>query len=111
MQAPPVAAMSAASVSPPVTSGSSTEVAAVQKGQGQSQKPKNKKNKNANQNGNQGGNQNGNRQNQNQNSTPRTSKPINDDGHCRIHAKWKENATFCAAPWGCKMKNVYRAPQ
>ena len=111
LQAPPVAAMSAASVSPPVTTGSSTEIAAVQKGQSQSQKPKNKKNKNANQNGNQGGNQNGNRQNQTQNSTPRASKPINDDGHCRIHAKWKENATFCAAPWGCKMKNVYRAPQ
>ena len=38
-------------------------------------------------------------------------KLINDDGHCRIHAKWKDNATFCAALLGCKMKNVWKAPQ
>ena len=28
-----------------------------------------------------------------------------------MHAKWKDNANFCAAPWACKMKNVWRAPQ
>ena len=33
---------------------------------------------------------------------------INDEGLCRIHAKWKKDANFCAAPWGCKMKNVYK---
>ena len=77
-----------------------------------------------NQNGQGGqGNKNGqnkNQQNQNnknngQNGGQETKKPkpakLTDDNLCRIHAKWKDNATFCAAPWGCRMKNIYKAPQ
>ena len=56
-------------------------------------------------------NQNQGGQNQNGQNGQKEKKLINDDGHCRIHAKWKENATICAAPWGCKMKNVFKAPQ
>ena len=33
------------------------------------------------------------------------------DKLCKIHHRWGTNATFCAAPWHCEMKNVYRAPQ
>ena len=96
-----------ASVSTPATAQS--EVAAVQgqsknKGQGNKNKNKNKGQGQGKNNGQNGGQKNG------QGETA-TKTPINDDGHCRIHAKWKENATFCAAPWGCKMKNVYKAPQ
>ena len=55
------------------------------------------------------GNQN---QNQNQTSEEKEKKPaVNDDKLCKIHAKWKDNANFCAAPWACRMKNVYKAPQ
>lgn len=84
---------------------SSNEVAAVQKG-GQN-KGKNK-NKNKGQKGQnaQGG------QSQGQNTQSQSSTPkVNDENLCRIHAKWKNEANFCAAPWACKMKNVYKAPQ
>ena len=30
---------------------------------------------------------------------------------CRIHYKWGENGTYCAAPWKCPMKSVFKAPQ
>ena len=30
---------------------------------------------------------------------------------CKIHFKWGENGSYCAAPWKCPMKNVYKAPQ
>ena len=30
---------------------------------------------------------------------------------CKIHFKWGENGSYCAAPWKCPMKAVYRAPQ
>ena len=30
---------------------------------------------------------------------------------CKIHYKWGANGTFCAAPWKCPMKDVYKAPQ
>ena len=102
-----------------VSRNGSPEVAAVQKGQNSQ--------KNKNQNGQRGqgqgqggqrgqGNQNQGGQNQkngqNQNNQARPTKPaLNEDKLCRIHAKWKDNATFCAAPWGCRMKDVYRAPQ
>ena len=89
-----------------------SEVAAV-KSQYKNNKNKNQQNnKNQNnkngQNQNQGG-QNGQNKNQNGQNTPKPK--VNEDNLCRIHAKWKENATFCAAPWGCRMKNVYKAPQ
>ena len=92
------------------------EVAAVQ-----SQFKKQKKDKNKGQ-----GNQNGQKGQNGQNSSKPNStnqgqgtsdqnkpkKPvISDEGLCKIHQKWRNDATFCAAPWGCKMKNIYRAPQ
>ena len=86
---------------------STPEVAAVQ---GQSGKNKNKGQNNKNKGQNRGQNQNSQKA-QNQPSEEKKKKMIDDDGHCRIHAKWKENATFCAAPWGCKMKSIYKAPQ
>ena len=92
----------------------SNEVAAVQ-----TRKPS--KNKNQNQGGQSGKNQknqNGQSQNQTQNQSQNSgeqSKPkkpvISEEGLCRIHQKWKSDATFCAAPWGCKMKNIFKAPQ
>ena len=91
---------------------SQQEVAAVQRSQGgQSQKNKNKgKGQNQSQVQGQSQNQSGKNKGQAQGQTQKKSL-INDDGHCKIHAKWKENANFCAAPWGCKMKNVYKPPQ
>ena len=83
------------------------EVAAVQKNGQTKNKNKNQQQKGQGQTG-QGGQ--GSQSNKNEQKPPK--KPaINEDKLCRIHAKWKENATFCAAPWGCRMKNVYRAPQ
>ena len=83
------------------------EVAAVQKNGQTKNKNKNQQQKGQGQSG-QGGQ--GSQSNKNEQKPPK--KPaINEDKLCRIHAKWKENATFCAAPWGCRMKNVYRAPQ
>ena len=91
-----------------VTAQASTqnEVAAMQKNK--NQKNKNKKNKGQGQDG-QSQSQSG--QGQSGQGQSETKKKINDEGLCRIHAKWKNNATFCAAPWGCSMKNVYKAPQ
>ena len=85
-----------------------SEVASVQKGQNQSQKNKNKNNKNKGQGG-----QNANSgQNQSKSdSKPAPTPKVNEESLCRIHAKWKNDATFCAAPWACKMKNVWKAPQ
>ena len=39
-----------------------------------------------------------------------TAKGDNDK-LCRIHYRWGENGTYCAAPWKCPMKNVFKAPQ
>ena len=39
-----------------------------------------------------------------------TAKGENDK-LCRIHYRWGENGTYCAAPWKCPMKNVFKAPQ
>ena len=30
---------------------------------------------------------------------------------CKIHFKWGENGSYCAVPWKCPMKNIYKAPQ
>ena len=34
-----------------------------------------------------------------------------DDKLCKIHYKWGENGSYCAAPWKCPMKDVYKSPQ
>ena len=84
------------------------EVAAVQNKSNGGQKNKNNKGQNKGQSNK--GNQSG--QNSQKDQGQSAPKPkVNDDNLCRIHAKWKENATFCAAPWACRMKNVWKAPQ
>ena len=97
-----------AAVSKPAQSASPV-VAAVQSRPG-----KNKRNQNQNQTKPQGQSQ-GKGQGQGQNNQNKPDKPttpkINEEGLCRIHAKWKNDASFCAAPWGCSMKNVYKKPQ
>ena len=99
------------------------EVAAV------SGKPqKNRFYKNRNQNG-QGGGQNnqqgGNQNNKNDTSSNSNKNPPNpknkgrrhetakgdDDKLCPIHFKWGLNGNYCAAPWKCPMKDVYKSPQ
>ena len=85
------------------------EVAAVQRSQG-GQKNKNK-NKNQGQNqSNNGGQKNKNQESSNSNQGS-AKKSVNDDGLCKMHAKWKENANFCLAPWACRMKDTWKAPQ
>ena len=73
-------------------------------------------NTNANTNSNTNSNTNANT-NSNTNSTGgnkgtrhATAKGSNDK-LCKIHYRWGENGTYCAAPWKCPMKDVYRAPQ
>ena len=84
------------------------EVAAIKGQNGKNKKPKKGQNQNQGQSGqNQG--QGGQKSQDTKSEAPKPA--INSDGHCRIHAKWKENASFCAAPWGCKMKNIWKAPQ
>ena len=105
------ATVAAASVQP-----SDLEVAAV--------KPP-RKNKNQNQN-NQGGSKPQQQQQQQQTTTASKPAPPSQAGHkgprhatakgeseklCRIHYRWGENGTYCAAPWKCPMKNVFKAPQ
>ena len=34
-----------------------------------------------------------------------------DDKLCKIHFKWGDNGNFCAAPWQCPMKDVFKSPQ
>ena len=94
-----------------VSSSASPEVSAVQRGQNQKNK-----NKGQNKGKNNGGQNNSGSQNKPASaSSTSSSKPstpkVNEDNLCRIHAKWKDNATFCAAPWACRMKNVWKAPQ
>ena len=98
----PVAAMSGDSKKASQTS-SQNEVAAVQRGQnGQGGKKDKNKNKNQNQ-----------AQNTNQNppKESNTKKGVNEENLCRMHAKWQKEANFCSAPWACKMKNFFKAPQ
>ena len=107
----PVSAIAASKPPKPSTT-TTTEVAAIQRNQG-GQKGKNK-NKNQ---GNNGGQQNKNQGSSNSNqgssnsSQGSSKKTANDDGLCNMHAKWKENANFCSAPWKCRMKDVWKAPQ
>ena len=39
-----------------------------------------------------------------------TAKGENDK-LCRIHYRWGVNGTYCAAPWKCPMKDIYKSPQ
>ena len=34
-----------------------------------------------------------------------------DEALCKIHFNWGVNATYCAAPWKCPMKDTWKAPQ
>ena len=92
------------------------EVAAL-RNQGGSRQNKNRGQQNKNQAQNQSGKNKGqggqNVQGQSQNSQDgdKKKKLLNSESLCKIHAKWKDNANFCAAPWGCKMKNIYKEPQ
>ena len=78
--------------------------------------------------GNRGGNRGGRGGNSNNSSNttnPQPSTPAtgnnkgtrhptakgHDDKLCKIHFKWGENGTYCAAPWRCPMKDVYKSPQ
>ena len=75
--------------------------------------------------GNRGGGQNqGQGRGSNSNSTQNQTTPA--EGHkgpkhatakgsndklCKIHYRWGENGSYCAAPWKCPMKDIYKAPQ
>ena len=82
--------------SSPQSSTQTSEVAAVQK----PKKNKNQKGQNQNKN-----------QEQSQSEKPKNKSGVNDENLCRMHAKWKGEANFCSAPWKCKMKNIWKAPQ
>ena len=62
----------------------------------------------------------------NTSNTSNTSKPSTPTAHkgprhatargendklCKMHYKWGENSAYCAAPWKCPMKNIFKAPQ
>ena len=34
-----------------------------------------------------------------------------DEDLCKIHFLWGVNGNYCAAPWKCPMKDVFKAPQ
>ena len=90
------------------TTVAATEVASVQRSQKPSKKNKNKSQKSQNV---QGQSNSGQSDQKGQDGQAKTKALVNEEKLCRIHAKWKEEANFCAAPWGCKMKNIYKAPQ
>ena len=82
-------------------------MAAVQnKSQNRGQKNKNKNNQQ-----NKGGQNKPNQTGQSGQKPDRPKPYVNDDKLCKLHAKWKENANFCAAPWACRMKDIFKAPQ
>ena len=101
------ATVAAVSTQPTTTQTLDSEVAAVRP-------PKKPKNQNRN---NSGGAQ------QNQQSAPKPQAPAANKGPrhatakgdneklCRIHYKWGDNGSYCAAPWKCPMKSVFKAPQ
>ena len=45
-----------------------------------------------------------------ENKGPRHATAVGDK-LCKIHHKWGSNGSYCAAPWMCAMKNVWKAPQ
>ena len=54
-------------------------------------------------------------------ATPAQAKPNSGPRHataqgendklCKIHYRWGVNANFCAGPWKCPMKDIFKAPQ
>jgi hypothetical protein len=105
-----------AAVSSDSAKSSATEVSAIQRrGQNQNQqRGQGQRQRNRNGQGNSGqGNSGQNRGNQGgeKESSTAPKSPVNEDKLCKIHAKWKDNANFCAAPWACRMNNVWKAPQ
>ena len=105
----PIPSRSVAAVATAAGAAPQTEVAAVQRNRGQGgQKNKNKGQNKPNKGQGQSGQSGQNGQNQ---PEEKKKKLVNDEGLCKIHAKWKNKANFCAAPWGCSMKNVYQEPQ
>ena len=108
------AAVAATSVKPVQNQSLEAEVAAV--------RPP-KKNKNQNQSGsggsksqppknqNNGGQQQGGSQQQGHKGPRHATAKGDSDKLCRIHYRWGNNGTYCAAPWKCPMKDVFRAPQ
>ena len=115
--AQPVRGAAIAAVHPPQTPTDPNEVAAIAK-------PRRNKN-----NRNQGGNRNSNSRPPQNTSTSTSSSSTSSsstsgnkgtrhatakgdsDKLCKIHFRWGENGSYCAAPWKCPMKNVYKAPQ
>ena len=81
-----------------VSDKSEKSVAAVQRSKNKSQRNKN-----------QGGDQKS--QSKDKDKDKKPVAKVNDEGLCRIHAKWKKDANFCAAPWACSMKDVWKSPQ
>ena len=88
-----------------VSSDETQEVAAINKNKGRNSSGKNQ-------------NQNQRNQNQNKNQNQSQSKPSRhatakgaDDKLCKIHFKFGVNATFCASPWKCPMKDTLSAPK
>ena len=110
-----------AALSSESTKSVSNEVSAVQRSGQRNKNQNSQRNKNQGQNrGGQSGQnrssvghsgQNQSKPDQGQQNQGQKKPVISDEGLCRIHQKWKNDATFCAAPWGCKMKNVYKSPQ
>ena len=108
------AAVAATSVKPVQNQSLEAEVAAV--------RPP-KKNKNQNQSGsggtksqppknqNSGGQQQGGSQQQGHKGPRHATAKGDSDKLCKIHYRWGNNGTYCAAPWKCPMKDVFRAPQ
>ena len=104
------------------TTSSSTpaaEVAAVGKGKnknqsqnsGQNQRNGQRNKNQSNQSGQSQGGQKPNRQNKPQTPAPTRHPTAQGDNLCRIHTKFGVNATFCAAPWQCPMKDQWSAPK
>ena len=104
-----------AAVSSSTSKNTGSEVAAVQKNNSQKNKNKNQNRQNQGGQGQKGnqvqGGQSGQPGQSGQNQNKSSKSPVNEESLCKMHAKWKDNANFCAAPWACKMKNVWRAPQ
>ena len=48
--------------------------------------------------------------NQKENKGPR-HETAKGDKLCKMHHRWGVNATYCAGPWMCQMKDIYKAPQ
>ena len=112
----PVRATTLAAVSHQPAQNSAAEVAAVT-----GARNKNQRNNKGGGGGAQKPNNTANPQTQTQPKTQPETKPNKgtrhatakgaDDKLCRIHFKWGINGSYCAAPWKCPMKDIFKAPQ